>query len=296
MNERDLPDGETVVLKESTPDGPGYDGAVGPDRATVAQGRATPLAEGELAAQLISHGSMVVEFYAPRGKDEQNPHDQDELYVIISGTGTFTNRGEHYTFGPGDILFVRAGVEHRFEEFTDDFAVWVIFYGPKGGEAASRGTGCAVGHGERDFDVVRASQKHLDQVAPLFDAYRRFYGRAPDTEGTRGFLVERMTKGESVLFLAVSEMEAVGFAQLYPSFSSISMKRLWILNDLFVTPEARRLGVATALLKRAQQLAVETGAEGLKLATTTDNTLAQRLYERAGYKRDDAFHNYYLNV
>ncbi|MES1222854.1 MAG: cupin domain-containing protein [Bacteroidota bacterium] len=83
---------------------------------------------------MMQHGSMVVEYYAPVKIDSQQPHSQDELYVIISGTGIFYNDGERVTFKTGDVLFVPAGTEHRFENFTDDFATWVIFYGPEGGE------------------------------------------------------------------------------------------------------------------------------------------------------------------
>lgn len=85
-------------------------------------------------ATVLRHGSMAVELYAPRGHDPQTPHKQDELYVVISGSGAFVNDGARQPFGPGDVLFVPAGVEHRFENFSDDFQTWVIFYGPQGGE------------------------------------------------------------------------------------------------------------------------------------------------------------------
>ena len=147
-----------------------------------------------------------------------------------------------------------------------------------------------------DFEVVRASAAHVDLAVPLFDGYRRFYGQPRDPEGARGFLQERTARGESALFLALEGTEGLGFAQLYPSFSSVSMKRLWILNDLFVAPEARRRGVAAALLEEARRLAVETRAKGLELATATENLPAQRLYERLGWERDDAFHHYFLSL
>ncbi len=83
---------------------------------------------------LLEHGSMYVEYYAPIGKDLQTPHEQDELYVIASGSGTFFYSGKRHAFKAGDVLFVPAGIEHRFEKFSADFATWVIFYGPKGGE------------------------------------------------------------------------------------------------------------------------------------------------------------------
>lgn len=89
---------------------------------------------GERFAKVLEHGSMEVEIYAPRGRDLQTPHARDELYVVVKGSGEFVNGPNRHPFGPGDVLFVPAGVEHRFEDFTDDFVVWVIFYGPEGGE------------------------------------------------------------------------------------------------------------------------------------------------------------------
>lgn len=86
--------------------------------------------------ETFKHGSLTVEFYKPKVIDLQKPHDRDEIYVVASGTGTFYNDGRTWDFKAGDFLFVPAGVEHRFENFTDDFATWVFFYGSVGGEAA----------------------------------------------------------------------------------------------------------------------------------------------------------------
>ena len=94
-----------------------------------------PGEQGEAYRLLFEHGSLEVEVYAPRGTDPQQPHTRDEVYVIISGTGWFVNGDERHRYEPGDLLFVPAHVVHRFEEFSDDFATWVIFYGPEGGEA-----------------------------------------------------------------------------------------------------------------------------------------------------------------
>lgn len=93
-----------------------------------------PGENGEAWRILFEHGTLEVEIYAPRGHDPQQPHERDEVYVILSGTGFFLNGDERHAFKPGDLLFVPAGVVHRFEDFTDDFATWVIFYGPEGGE------------------------------------------------------------------------------------------------------------------------------------------------------------------
>jgi quercetin dioxygenase-like cupin family protein len=84
---------------------------------------------------LLENGSMELGYYKPTGRDDQSPHDQDEIYIVQSGTGTFLNDGEKIPFAPGDALFVAAGVEHRFVDFSDDFGCWVIFWGPPGGES-----------------------------------------------------------------------------------------------------------------------------------------------------------------
>ncbi len=83
---------------------------------------------------LFEHGSLAVEIYKPEKTDQQKPHDRDEIYVIIAGTGKFLNGSERVDFAPGDFLFVPAGQQHNFYDFTDDFATWVFFYGPLGGE------------------------------------------------------------------------------------------------------------------------------------------------------------------
>jgi mannose-6-phosphate isomerase-like protein (cupin superfamily) len=107
---------------------------------TLAEAKAAPIPEGARSALLMQHGTMTLRYYAPRGRDPQTPHAQDEIYVVVSGTGTFAlgrDEGalERKPFGPGDAIFAPAGWIHRFEGFTDDFATWVVFWGPKGGEA-----------------------------------------------------------------------------------------------------------------------------------------------------------------
>jgi mannose-6-phosphate isomerase-like protein (cupin superfamily) len=92
--------------------------------------------EGERFVGAFAHGTMSVELYAPRGSDPQQPHAQDELYFIHAGTGHFVQAGERQAFAAGDCFFVAAGVPHRFEDFSADFAAWVVFWGPEGGEAA----------------------------------------------------------------------------------------------------------------------------------------------------------------
>lgn len=118
-------------------------------RVTIADAKATPNDPGRSTALLLAHGSMELRWFAPKWEDEQTPHDRDELYIVVSGTGVFMRAVESHTFddtilpiqgeervpfGPGDALFVAAGTVHRFEQFSDDFATWVFFYGPEGGE------------------------------------------------------------------------------------------------------------------------------------------------------------------
>jgi mannose-6-phosphate isomerase-like protein (cupin superfamily) len=98
-----------------------------------------PTPDGKSFVVAHEHGTLSVELYAPRGVDPQTPHRRDEVYVVVRGEGHFVNGGARYRFGPGDLLFVPAGVAHRFEDFSDDLAAWVVFYGPEGGEGAGQG-------------------------------------------------------------------------------------------------------------------------------------------------------------
>ena len=94
-----------------------------------------PGTNGARSIELFRHGSLTVKLYAPRNTDPQKPHSRDEIYVIVTGTGRFRREGDEMSVAPGDVLFVAAGQEHKFVEFSDDFATWVFFYGPEGGEA-----------------------------------------------------------------------------------------------------------------------------------------------------------------
>ncbi len=146
-----------------------------------------------------------------------------------------------------------------------------------------------------NYSIVRATLDHLDPVAPLFDSYRTFYGQPPDLAIARSFLKARLERNESVIFLALNAQgEGLGFTQLYPSFSSTSARRLWILNDLFVAETARRSGVARALMEAARRFAAADGALELELQTAVDNINAQRLYESLGYVRDTHYYTYIL--
>lgn len=134
--------------------------------------------------------------------------------------------------------------------------------------------------------IRRAAPDDLDALAGLFDAYRRFYGQPADVPRARAFLHERMSRDESILLLAARERHAVGFAQLYPMFSSVGTARVWILNDLFVAADARRAGVARALLDAAAAAARASGALRIQLETGRDNHPARALYRAAGWGED----------
>jgi len=149
---------------------------------------------------------------------------------------------------------------------------------------------------ESAFEIVQGTPADVGEVAPLLDAYRQFYGKPPDVEAARRFLFARLSKGESVLFLARSAEQVLGFVNLYPVFSSVNLTQQWILNDLFVAEGARKLGVGRALTERARQLAESTQANGLTLETGIENLAAQKLYESTGWKRDHEFFRYFLPV
>ena len=146
------------------------------------------------------------------------------------------------------------------------------------------------------MEIRRAGLPDLELVIPLFDAYRQFYSQPSDPPRARAFLRERLEAGDSVILLAVENDHGLGFTQLYPLFSSISCRPLWLLNDLYVVPDARRRGVARMLMDQARDHAVETGACGLELATAHSNAQAQQLYESLGYELDREFRHYELRV
>jgi len=137
-----------------------------------------------------------------------------------------------------------------------------------------------------DTRIRRATAADLDAVAPLFDAYRRFYGQPGDPGRAREFLGARLHAGESVVLLAEHGRAAVGFTQLFPMFSSVRTARIWVLNDLYVDTPARRGGVARALLEAAARFARDDGAARIVLETSVDNHAARALYRAAGWHEE----------
>lgn len=144
--------------------------------------------------------------------------------------------------------------------------------------------------------VRRASADDLDLLAPLFDAYRVFYGQASDVDAAHRFLSVRQSAHESLLLIAEIDGEPVGFVQLYPFFSSVRLARLLVLNDLYVAEGARRHGVARALMGSAAELARDRGCSGLMLETAEDNHAAQALYDKLGWELQSGFRIYTLAV
>lgn len=138
--------------------------------------------------------------------------------------------------------------------------------------------------------VRQATSEDLNSLTTLFDGYRQFYGQGTDLEGARRFLSERFQNDQSVVFLVEDDSgKALGFTQLYPSFSSVSMARTYILNDLFVVESSRRKGVASKLLQEAAQYSKTVGAIRLTLSTAVNNHEAQALYTSEGWELDQQF-------
>lgn len=147
--------------------------------------------------------------------------------------------------------------------------------------------------------IIQASLEHLDMIAPLFVKYREFYGELPYPDSSRAFLEKRLRRKESVIYLALpddDDTKLLGFCQLYPSFSSLSLKRVWILNDIYVAEDARRQLVADHLLRTAKKMAKETHAVRMRVSTSADNEVAHKTYESIGFHQDTEFLSYVLPI
>lgn len=144
-----------------------------------------------------------------------------------------------------------------------------------------------------EIKIIQASVDNLDELSKLFQSYRIFYKKTPDTEGEKAFLKDRIINQESVVYLAKSGDRFIGFVQLYPVFSSVRMKKLWLLNDLFVDADYRKSGAAKLLIEKSKELAIETKSAGLMLQTAKDNITAQSVYNKTDFVRDEDFYTYY---
>ena len=137
--------------------------------------------------------------------------------------------------------------------------------------------------------IRRAKKKDIEKLSVLFDKYRIFYKQESDIDNARSFLKKRMKRRESVIFVAEERKELIGFTQLFPIFSSVSMKRTWLLNDLYVNEKARGIGTATKLLDAAKDFGTETSSKWLILQTAADNLTAQKVYEKNGWVKETDF-------
>lgn len=147
-----------------------------------------------------------------------------------------------------------------------------------------------------NITIRQAVASDIDALAPLFDSYRQFYGRESDIRAAREFLLARFNHGESAVFIAHDANVPIGFAQLYPSFSSVSLARTFVLNDLFVRESSRRKGVASLLLAAAVEFGKSSAAARLSLSTAVSNETAQALYQSAGWRRDEQFFVYHYAI
>ena len=139
--------------------------------------------------------------------------------------------------------------------------------------------------------IRRAKKKDIEDLSILFDKYRIFYKQRSDVDKARSFLKKRMKRKETVIFVAEERDELIGFTQLFPIFSSVSMKRTWLLNDLYVNEKSRGIGAATKLLGAARDFGAETNSKWLLLQTAADNFTAQKVYEKNGWvKETDLFY------
>lgn len=150
------------------------------------------------------------------------------------------------------------------------------------------------------IEIVQAISAHVEVLAPLFDQYRSFYKQPSDMALAEKFMRARVEHRDSVIFVAFDQDDfdeiPLGFALLYPSFDSISATPIWILNDLYVSEHARKRGVAQALIERAKQLALDTGAKKMMLDTANSNTPSHALYESMGFAKDKVFCTYILEL
>lgn len=147
--------------------------------------------------------------------------------------------------------------------------------------------------------IVKATLEHLDLLTPLFVKYREFYGELPYPDSSRSFLEKRLRREESVIYLALADdddKKVMGFCQLYPSYSSLSLKRVWILNDIYVAEDARRQLVADHLMRSAKKMAKESQAVRMRVSTSSNNEVAQKVYESIGFREDTQFKNYVLPI
>lgn len=142
--------------------------------------------------------------------------------------------------------------------------------------------------------IVKAELQHVPDLIPLFDGYRIFYEQESDYVRAKSFLTKRLKRNESIIYIAYEEEYAVGFTQLYPLFSSVTMQPMFLLNDLYVEDNYRNQGVGNMLIDKAKQLCKTLNYKGLAIQTAQSNP-AQHLYERLGFVKDPDLHLFWKN-
>jgi ribosomal protein S18 acetylase RimI-like enzyme len=157
------------------------------------------------------------------------------------------------------------------------------------------------GYKMKDLRIIQVSDADMNELleplSELFDKYRQFYKQPPNKAQSKSFIRKRIENQDSVIFVALNNnSKIVGFAQLYPSFSSVTTQKKWILNDLYVSKDSRRQGVAKQLLSRVSQHAAETQAGSIFLETQVSNISAQALYESFGYVKEEEHHTYFIKI
>ena len=141
--------------------------------------------------------------------------------------------------------------------------------------------------------IIQVDTSHIDQVVELFDAYRVWYRKESNKEAAKNFLLQRIKNGESINYACEnSDGSLVGFTQLYPIFSSVRMKRMWLLNDLFIDPDFRGQGISKMLINQAKDLCKKTNACGVLLETETTNDIGNQLYPATGFELEE--NNFYF--
>jgi putative acetyltransferase len=237
---------------------------------------------GERFTSVLERGTLQVELYAPVGTDPQQPHARDELYIIVRGSGVFLNGGVRQWFSRGDLLFVPAGREHRFEAFTEDLVTWVIFYGPEGGDAVDELQ-------ESDLKIRTATNLDGERIRALVFRTLEEFGLKPDPQTTDADLndIETSYNYRGGLFEVIEDESGklLGTAGLYRLDDETCE-----LRKMYFAPELRGRGMGRLMLGRTMSRARALGYKRMTLETASVLKKAIKLYTRFGFKPFDSGH------
>ena len=230
------------------------------------------LTKENLFSKVLEHGTMYVEIYQPQGEDHQLPHDQDELYVVISGSGDFYNNGITKTFQRGDVLFVPAGDEHRFLNFTDDFKTWVIFYGPKDGEASEQNFYEIEKEIQGKKYLISTVTKKINAEAAHQYLTHSYWAKGRTKETTQQAINGALTFG---LFY---ENQQIGMARVITDLTIMAY-----LSDVYILEEFRGKDLGKWLIKTIVNYEPLKGIKNFVLHTKD----AHGLYTQFGFKNTE---------